>query len=194
VARLAGGLPQPGSRPGRAFAEENAELVSFHCWLQWTAERQLEEAQRRARQAGMRIGLYLDLAVGVAPDGSATWSDSDLTVPGARSAHRRLFQLVRPGLGPGAALLPPRSGRGLSSRSAKRWTAWCCTIRRAQDRPRHEPFTAWSGSPKGDRCRGRLRPVSFRPDASHAREVSQARRSIGSARISGSCRPASVTY
>ncbi len=32
----------------------------------------------------MRIGLYLDLAVGVAPDGSATWSDRELLVPGAR--------------------------------------------------------------------------------------------------------------
>jgi 4-alpha-glucanotransferase len=74
----------PATDRVRAFAEENAELVSFHCWLQWTAERQLEEAQARATRAGMRIGLYLDLAVGVAPDGSATWSDSDLTVPGAR--------------------------------------------------------------------------------------------------------------
>jgi len=32
----------------------------------------------------MRIGLYLDLAVGVAPDGSATWSDPALSVAGAR--------------------------------------------------------------------------------------------------------------
>ena len=32
----------------------------------------------------MRIGLYLDFAVGVAPDGSATWSDRALLVPGAR--------------------------------------------------------------------------------------------------------------
>jgi hypothetical protein len=29
---------------------------------------QLAAAQRAARQAGMRIGLYLDLAVGAAPD------------------------------------------------------------------------------------------------------------------------------
>jgi 4-alpha-glucanotransferase len=52
-------------------------------WLQWIADAQLAAAAERARAAGMRIGLYLDLAVGNAPDGSATWSDPDLVVPGA---------------------------------------------------------------------------------------------------------------
>ena len=32
----------------------------------------------------MRIGLYLDLAVGVAPDGAETWMDPSLTVAAAR--------------------------------------------------------------------------------------------------------------
>lgn len=68
----------------RAFAEEQRELVTFHTWLQWLADRQLGEAQARALRAGLRLGLYLDLAVGVAPDGSATWSDRDLVVPTAR--------------------------------------------------------------------------------------------------------------
>ncbi|MGQ7793293.1 4-alpha-glucanotransferase [Faunimonas sp. B44] len=68
----------------RAFAEENADRVTFHAWLQFVADRQLADAQRRARAAGMRIGLYVDLAVGVAADGSATWSDPELTVPDAR--------------------------------------------------------------------------------------------------------------
>ena len=68
----------------KAFAAERNDLVMFHCFLQWVAHRQLAEAQNRARSAGMRIGLYLDFAVGVAPDGSATWSDRALLVPGAR--------------------------------------------------------------------------------------------------------------
>jgi len=67
-----------------AFAEEQKELVDFHAWLQWLADRQLSAAQARARDAGLRIGLYLDLAVGVVPDGSATWADRELVVPGAR--------------------------------------------------------------------------------------------------------------
>ncbi len=74
----------PASRAVTAFAAGHAEAIAFHCWLQWTAERQLAEAQARAKAAGMRIGLYLDMAVGVAPDGSATWSDRELTVPSAR--------------------------------------------------------------------------------------------------------------
>lgn len=66
------------------FAADNADLVLFHCWLQYQAEEQLAEAQARAKAAGMRIGLYLDLAVGVAPDGAETWSDPSLTIRSAR--------------------------------------------------------------------------------------------------------------
>jgi 4-alpha-glucanotransferase len=74
----------PAGEAVKAFAAEHHELVRFHCWLQWVAAGQLAAAQARARAAGMRIGLYLDFAVGVAPDGSATWSDRALLVPGAR--------------------------------------------------------------------------------------------------------------
>jgi len=65
------------------FARDHAAEVGFHLWLQQVAEAQLAEVARRLERAGMRIGLYLDLAVGVAPDGSATWSDPTLTVSGA---------------------------------------------------------------------------------------------------------------
>ncbi len=74
----------PANRAVTAFAAGHAGAIAFHSWLQWTAERQLGEAQARAKAAGMRIGLYLDMAVGVAPDGSATWSDRELTVPSVR--------------------------------------------------------------------------------------------------------------
>ncbi|HYD15404.1 MAG TPA: 4-alpha-glucanotransferase, partial [Hyphomicrobium sp.] len=67
-----------------AFREANAARLRFHKWLQWVADRQLAEVQRRARLAGMRIGLYLDLAVGVAPDGAATWCDPDSYAAEAR--------------------------------------------------------------------------------------------------------------
>jgi 4-alpha-glucanotransferase len=68
----------------RTFAQENRTRIAFHAWLQWLAASQLAEAQKRARSAGMRIGLYLDLAVGVAPDGMETWFDPDVAVAGAR--------------------------------------------------------------------------------------------------------------
>lgn len=66
------------------FREHNGERILFHMWLQWIAQRQLAEAQARARVAGMRIGLYLDLAVGVTPDGASTWSGPDNVLRGVR--------------------------------------------------------------------------------------------------------------
>lgn len=58
--------------------------ILWHKWMQWIAHEQLAQAQKRAIGAGMRVGLYLDLAVGVAPDGAATWSDPDLVTAKAR--------------------------------------------------------------------------------------------------------------
>ncbi|WP_017967434.1 4-alpha-glucanotransferase [Rhizobium leguminosarum] len=57
------------------FERGHADDVAFHTWLQWLAHRQLMQAADRSRKAGLRIGLYLDLAVGEAVDGSATWSE-----------------------------------------------------------------------------------------------------------------------
>lgn len=65
------------------FAAEHDDEVHFYLWLQWIADTQLADAASRAKSAGMRIGLYLDFAVGAAPDGSATWTDPTLIVPGA---------------------------------------------------------------------------------------------------------------
>ncbi|WP_062210101.1 4-alpha-glucanotransferase [Aureimonas sp. AU12] len=68
----------------RAFETKEADAVRFHEWLQFVCDAQLAEAQRRARAAGMHIGLYLDFAVGVSPDGAETWADPALTVRDAR--------------------------------------------------------------------------------------------------------------
>jgi 4-alpha-glucanotransferase len=56
----------------RAAAELGRE-VRFHAWLQWRAEAQLAEVSAAAR-AGLRYGLYLDLAVGTHPYGAETWA------------------------------------------------------------------------------------------------------------------------
>jgi len=76
-------LRDPQSAAVSRFARERRRDVEFQVWLQWAADRQLAGAARRLREAGMRIGLYLDLAVGTAPDGAATWSDRSLTLVGA---------------------------------------------------------------------------------------------------------------
>ncbi|WP_028033240.1 4-alpha-glucanotransferase [Chelativorans sp. J32] len=76
-------LQDPTSEAVKRFAEERREEIEFQIWLQWVADQQLEQVSGRLRSAGMRIGLYLDLAVGTAPDGAATWSDRSLTLVGA---------------------------------------------------------------------------------------------------------------
>lgn len=65
------------------FEREHKSQIEFHVWLQYLAHAQLTLAAETAAKAGLRVGLYLDLAVGEALDGSATWSDRDAYVYGA---------------------------------------------------------------------------------------------------------------
>ncbi len=64
----------PDSPAVAAFARLHDREVAFHAWLQQLADQGLAEAQRRARDAGMRIGLVSDLAVGTDSGGSHAWS------------------------------------------------------------------------------------------------------------------------
>ena len=64
----------PRSEKVAAFARDHAREVIFHAFLQWLAERGLAGAQRGAREAGARIGLIADLAVGTDAGGSHGWS------------------------------------------------------------------------------------------------------------------------
>ncbi len=72
---------RPDSGAVAAFADRHAARVEFFQFLQWLADEQLAEAQAEARAAGMPVGLYLDLAVGVDPDGAEAWADP-VTVAG----------------------------------------------------------------------------------------------------------------
>ncbi|WP_102107015.1 4-alpha-glucanotransferase [Oceaniglobus roseus] len=73
-------LRDPLSPEVHAFAEAHRDAVTFHAWLQWTAERQL--GQVRQASDAMALGLYLDLAVGTHPEGAETWGDPDLFARG----------------------------------------------------------------------------------------------------------------
>jgi 4-alpha-glucanotransferase len=64
------------------FFEENRHEVSFHTYLQYRADNDLQAAQRAARDAGMRIGLIADLAVGADHGGSQAWSYQDQVLRG----------------------------------------------------------------------------------------------------------------
>ncbi|MTE01238.1 4-alpha-glucanotransferase [Paracoccus sp. YIM 132242] len=62
----------------QAFARDHAPDLAFHRWMQEQADRQLARAQEACRAAGMGIGLYLDIAVGEAADGSGSWGRPDV--------------------------------------------------------------------------------------------------------------------
>ncbi|WP_287034524.1 4-alpha-glucanotransferase, partial [Methylobacterium sp. CG09_land_8_20_14_0_10_71_15] len=63
-----------GTQAVSAFAEEHAEEVAYHAFLQFLADRQLAQAAEAALDSGMRLGLYRDLAVGADRGGSEVWS------------------------------------------------------------------------------------------------------------------------
>jgi 4-alpha-glucanotransferase len=71
-----------GSAEVARFAAAQRERVAFFAYLQWLANEQLAQAQRQAA-ADMALGLYLDLAVGVTPDGAEAWAHRGSIVAGA---------------------------------------------------------------------------------------------------------------
>jgi 4-alpha-glucanotransferase len=60
-----------------------ADDIRFHAWAQWRAETQLARVADDLNAAGMRFGLYLDLAVGTHPHGAETWENPGLFAQGA---------------------------------------------------------------------------------------------------------------
>jgi 4-alpha-glucanotransferase len=53
----------------------DADEIEFVEFVQWTADRQLGAAANLARKLGMKVGLYLDVAVGVQSDGFDAWNE-----------------------------------------------------------------------------------------------------------------------
>ncbi len=56
-------------------ARDTAAAVEFVEFVQWTADRQLGACKELAHKLGMRVGLYLDVAVGVQSDGFDAWNE-----------------------------------------------------------------------------------------------------------------------
>jgi 4-alpha-glucanotransferase len=72
----------PVSSDVSAFRAEHAREVDFHRWLQFELDRQLGEAAERGRRAGLRIGLYQDLAIGTSSCGADIWANPHLYLEG----------------------------------------------------------------------------------------------------------------
>jgi 4-alpha-glucanotransferase len=66
-------------RPG----DYDPEAARYHLYVQWLAERQMTTARERAESQG--VGLYLDLPLGVHPQGYDVWRDRALFALGASS-------------------------------------------------------------------------------------------------------------
>lgn len=69
---------RPDSAAVLAFRIEQSDKVRFYLWLQWLAAQQFAACWQRCQQQQMAIGLYRDLAVGVARDGAETWREREL--------------------------------------------------------------------------------------------------------------------
>jgi glycogen operon protein len=72
----------PSLRQGEAAAIEDAiertpQAFDFALFCQWLADRQFANAAKRAREGGLQIGFYRDLAVGAARDGAESWAHAD---------------------------------------------------------------------------------------------------------------------
>jgi 4-alpha-glucanotransferase len=62
----------------KAFCKQHADEVDFFLWLQWLAYSQFAACWQESQGYDMPIGLYRDLAVGVAEGGAETWCDREL--------------------------------------------------------------------------------------------------------------------
>ncbi len=66
------------------FAEKYPLRILFYQYLQWQLDTQLSHAQRHARERGLEIGLYHDLALATDRCGSDLWAHRPYYVPGCR--------------------------------------------------------------------------------------------------------------
>ncbi len=71
----------PGSR---RFLAEHYRAVEFWMWLQWQLDLQLEQVQQHARNAGMSLGLYHDLALATDRYGCDLWANPEHFARGCR--------------------------------------------------------------------------------------------------------------
>ena len=75
-------LRHPGNAGVTDFTASHRREIRFACFLQFLADRQFAAAASAASRAGLALGFYRDLAVGMAPDGAEAWARQDLLLSG----------------------------------------------------------------------------------------------------------------
>jgi 4-alpha-glucanotransferase len=76
-------LRSPDSNAVKAFANEHAERVKFHQYLQFLTDQQFAATAAKVKKCGLDLGVFRDLAVGAAPDGAESWARSEELADGA---------------------------------------------------------------------------------------------------------------
>ena len=66
-------LHQPDGEAVEKFARSQEREIRFYMWLQWLCAEQLREVNQAAAEYGVKLGIYGDLAVGVARGSADTW-------------------------------------------------------------------------------------------------------------------------
>ena len=148
----------------RELRDRFPDTLEFYRWLEWVATEQLHAAQQAAREAGMKIGIVADMAVGVHHRlrrvvESGTFRQG---CHGRRPAGH--VQPAGPGLEP-AAIEPDRSGadRLQSVPGYGAWHVRQCRCRAHRPYSRSVPFVVDSGRQEGHRRH--LRVLRFRRHA-----------------------------
>jgi 4-alpha-glucanotransferase len=62
--------------------QTDAASIGLFEFVQWIAHDQLDRCRAKARERGLPLGLYLDIAVGVRSDGFDAWCDQDAVLSG----------------------------------------------------------------------------------------------------------------
>lgn len=76
----------PNSPAVRRFMEEHKDEVGFYKYAQYQCSKQIAEVKETCLNAGMKIGLYTDMAVGVSTKGFEAWYYPDLFIKGSAGA------------------------------------------------------------------------------------------------------------
>jgi len=77
---------QPNSEAVKLFIMRHQEEIGFYKYTQYQCTKQLAEVKETCLNAGMKIGLYMDMAVGASPKGFEAWYFKDLFIKGSAGA------------------------------------------------------------------------------------------------------------
>lgn len=76
----------PQSPEIREFIRTHQDEIGYYKYAQYQCTKQLQEVKETCLNAGMKIGLYMDMAVGASPKGFEAWFYKDLFIKGSAGA------------------------------------------------------------------------------------------------------------